>query len=557
MKPIKHLLATLVLAATFLLGSSAFAADGPPKRLIIKYHESSSQIDVTRVPEHVTMRYLVRLKHVRRMGLKNHHVFRLDRWLDASALGKLIADLRADPRIEQVEEDKLLKANLTPNDSRYNEQWHYFQAGVGINMPAAWDKSTGDSTVVAVIDTGYTDHSDLDANMLPGYDFISDPFVANDGDGRDADASDPGDAYAFGECGVPGGASSSWHGTHVSGTVAAVTNNGLGVAGVAFDASILPLRALGKCGGYTSDIADSVIWASGGSVAGVADTTTPAQVINMSLGGSGSTCGFAMQLAINQAVSNGTAVVVAAGNSNANASNATPANCDNVITVAANDRDGNKASYSNYGAVVDIAAPGGETNNPINGVLSTLNSGNQEPVNESYEFYQGTSMASPHVAGVAALLYAVKPDATPQQIADAITSTAQPFPGSCPQGCGAGIVDASAAIDAIGNVQPPPVRLFRRNLSGAGSSWLIEQVEVPANSRFLFVRTKGGTGDADLYVRFGAQPTDLEYDCRPALAANDETCILPNPQPGTWYIGIRGNQDYSGVNLIAISRSAP
>jgi serine protease len=165
----------------------------------------------------------------------------------------------------------MMRKVFTPNDTRYNEQWHYFEAAGGINAPAAWDKSTGSGVVVGVVDTGYRPHADLAANILPGYDFISDTFVANDGNGRDSSALDPGDWINPGECGPGDPAAfeaSSWHGTHVSGTIAALTNNSNGVAGIAFNARVVPARVLGKCGGFTSDIADAIIWASGGTVAG-------------------------------------------------------------------------------------------------------------------------------------------------------------------------------------------------------------------------------------------------------------------------------------------------
>ncbi len=368
----------------------------------------------------------------------------------------LIKALAASPGVEYAELDAILKPLATPNDTRYNEQWHYFEATAGLNLPPAWDTHTGAGTVVAVIDTGYLPHTDLDSKIVGGYDFIGDTFVANDGDGRDSDASDPGDWVAYNECGGGNPASdSSWHGTHVAGTVAAESNNGQGVAGVAWDASILPVRVLGKCGGYTSDIADGIIWASGGSVSGVPANANPAQVLNLSLGGGGS-CASTTQSAIDTARANGATVVVAAGNSNANAANYTPASCNGVVTVASVDRGGNRAYYSNYGSVVDVAAPGGETATQANGVLSTLNTGTTTPASDSYAFYQGTSMAAPHVAGAAALLYEADPTATPDEIEAALVNSARAFPGSCSQ-CGSGIVDADAAIDALlGGGGPPP-----------------------------------------------------------------------------------------------------
>ena len=159
-----------------------------------------------------------------------------------------------------------------------------------MRIPGAWDVATGTGVTVAVIDTGITAHPDLDANVLPGYDFVSDATAARDGNGRDANAQDQGDWYAAGECGQPTAGNTSWHGTHVAGTVAAVTGNATGVAGVAPNAKVVPVRVLAKCGGSLSDIADAIVWASGGTVAGIPANANPAKVINMSLGGSGA-CG--------------------------------------------------------------------------------------------------------------------------------------------------------------------------------------------------------------------------------------------------------------------------
>src|SRR6185436_8536796 len=292
-------------------------------------------------------------------------------------------------------------------------------------------------------------------NILQGYDFISDTFVSNDGNGRDTDASDPGDWINPGECGPGDPAAfeaSSWHGTHVSGTIAARTNNSLGVAGVAFNARVIPARVLGKCGGFTSDIADAIVWTSGGVVSGVTTLTNPAKVLSISLGGSGS-CGTTTQNAINSARSRGASVIVAAGNSNANSANFTPANCSGVVTVAAVGRNGGKASYSNFGATVEVAAPGGSGG--ANSVLSTLNAGTTTPGADSYALYNGTSMATPHVSGVVALMLSVKPTLTPDQVTSILQSTARAFPATCSQ-CGSGIVNASAAVDAaIGGTIPP------------------------------------------------------------------------------------------------------
>jgi serine protease len=228
----------------------------------------------------------------------------------------------------------------------------------------------------------------------------------------------------------------------VAGTIAAVTDNGVGVAGVAYGSKIVVVRALGKCGGYDSDISDGIVWAAGGSVPGIPANAHPARVLNLSLGGYGA-CGTTYQNAINSARSRGAVVVVAAGNSADDASNYSPANCAGVIAVAATDRYGALAPYSNYGTAVQMAGPGGDmSNNGADGILSTLNTGLQGPVADSYAYYQGTSMASPHVAGVAALMLSVNPALTPSQLAVRLRSSARPFPQSSCTGCGAGIVDA-------------------------------------------------------------------------------------------------------------------
>ncbi|WP_328682022.1 S8 family serine peptidase [Streptomyces sp. NBC_00322] len=377
-------------------------------------------------------------------------------------VAEVMAAFRADSSVASVEPDiRAYAMAVTPNDTEYTKQWDLFEATGGMNVPGAWDKATGSGVNVAVIDTGYAAHSDVAANVISGYDFISTAADARDGNGRDSDAKDEGDWNATdGECGTGSKASnSSWHGTHVAGTIAATTGNSKGVAGIAYNAKIQPVRVLGKCGGSSADIADAITWASGGTVPGVPANPTPAKVINMSLGGASSTCPSVYQNAINGAVSRGTTVVVAAGNSNANASGFTPANCANIINVASTSREGNRSFYSNYGSIVDVAAPGGETRRatdtpgtvttPENGILSTLNSGATTQSTENYKPYQGTSMAAPHIAGLAALLKSAKSTLTPAEIEAAIKSNARPLPGTCTGGCGAGIADATKTVNAV------------------------------------------------------------------------------------------------------------
>ena len=352
----------------------------------------------------------------------------------------VLASLRGEANVEYAEQDTFLRPAATPNDPQYPKQWDLHEDRAGMRVPAAWDLTSGLGAIVAVIDTGITQHNDL-AGVLPGYDFISESTMSNDGDGRDADATDAGD-YCNGEY-------SSWHGTHVAGTIGAAANNGEGVAGIAPSSKILPIRALGACGGYMSDIADAVVWAAGGAVSGVPASNYRPQVINMSLGGAGQ-CGYYLQSALDFAAAQGVTVVAAAGNEDSPASGATPANCNRVVTVGATGREGNRAPYSNYGPEVDVSAPGGDASTGgANTILSTLNTGTTVPGSATYGYMQGTSMAAPHIAGLAALIVAASPNLTPAQIEDILKQTARPLPGTCDTGgCGTGLTDAGAALRA-------------------------------------------------------------------------------------------------------------
>jgi serine protease len=346
--------------------------------------------------------------------------------------------LKADPNVEYAQPNFILRILDVPNDPLYRRQWHYLANGVGtdrspggINLPQAWTTGTGSSAVtVAVIDTGVLPaHPDISGspNLVAGYDMISDSRRANDGGGRDADATDPGDAVTAGECG-PGEPAlpSSWHGSHVSGTVGVGrSNNGVGIAGVNWNVRVQAVRVLGKCGGTIEDINDAIRWAAGLAVPSLPANATPARVINMSLGGSGA-CSISpsTQRAIDDAVAAGTTVVVAAGNDASDAGQSFPASCNGVITVGATDFRGYLARYSNYGAAVEILAPGGDVDRDDNddgepdGVLSLVQGG--------YAYYNGTSMATPHVAGVAALVLAANPSLTPAQVLTELTRTSIP-----------------------------------------------------------------------------------------------------------------------------------
>ena len=411
--------------------------------------------------------------HQRRMG-GGADVVTTDKPLDLPEAQILMQRIADDPDVEYVQPNYMMSAFATPNDPRYGEQWHYSNPTSGARLPGAWDRSTGQGVVVAVVDSGYLNNNDLQANLLPGYDMISStrPFSdwqciiggmnpgcggSDDGDGRDADAFD---------------ASGIAHGTHVAGTVAAVTNNQIGVAGVAYNAKVVPVRVLGNQGnGGSADIIDGMLWSAGINVPNVPANANPAEVINLSLGGRRA-CSPAEQDAIDDITAHGTIVVVAAGNSNLDVSEFAPANCKGVIAVAANDQGGRRAFYSNYGAGIHITAPGGETwscrasvgeflplatppsqancaptrQHPAQGILSTVG-------NNAFDFMSGTSMAAPHVAGIVALMQAVAPvPKTTDQVKDILRRTAHPIAAAnCPGGCGPGIIDAAEAVKAASN----------------------------------------------------------------------------------------------------------
>lgn len=342
-----------------------------------------------------------------------------------------------------------------PTDPYYARQWHYPL----ISLPTAWDTSTGQNSIVAVIDTGVLmNHPDLQGQFVTGFDFISNPNVANDGDGIDTNPNDPGDN--------PGGGS-SYHGTHVSGTVAAVSNNQIGVAGVAWNAKIMPLRVLGVGGGTDYDINQAMRYAARLSNDSGRLPERKADVINFSLGGEGSS--MSTQLAINDVRAAGVIIVAAAGNS---ASNTPfyPAAYQGVVSVSAVDTQKHLAPYSNFGSSVDVAAPGGDTSVDRNGdgfadgVLSTLASGDaaSNSLAYTYQLYQGTSMATPHVAGVVALMKAVDPALSPDSFDKLLQD------GKLTQDIGAagkddqfgyGLINAQMAVNAKGGGQPAPPSL--------------------------------------------------------------------------------------------------
>jgi serine protease len=387
----------------------------------------------------------------------NARVFNLPQRVPEAVAAEIAARLALDPAVAYAIPDRVLKPLFVPNDTLYAQQWNLFEDAGGIRIPDAWDQERGSpAVVIAQLDTGILAHADLDpARTAPGYDFISDRDMANDGNGRDADPTDPGDWVAAGECGSGEPAeASSWHGTQVAGVIGATTDNGSGIAGVNHGSRLLMARVLGKCGGYTSDIVDALRWAAGLRVSGVPDNANPARVINLSLGGDGP-CSRLEQDAIDEVNAHGAVVVVAAGNGSGDVADQNPANCRGVVTVAATTRSGARAAYTNTGSGVVLSAPGGDSGD---GVLTLSNTGSTVPAADDYLWVMGTSFATAQVSGIAGLMLSINADLNSQQVRDLLEQSARAFPDvSCNSRlCGAGIVDASAAVQLSVTTQGNP-----------------------------------------------------------------------------------------------------
>jgi len=372
-----------------------------------------------------------------------------------------------------------------PDDPLFDEQWHLHDdvwQAASIDAVHAWGITQGSSdTVIAVIDTGVRpEHPDLAGRLLPGYDFvssldelapsnvtISSNFVfarSNDGDGRDPDPTDPGDgvdeatATQLNALNIPcTAAQSTWHGTGIASLIAANANDKDGLAGIDWNAMILPVRAIGRCGGHRSDLLDAIRWAAGVEDPALPPNPTPAHIINLSLG-MDDNCSSLDQSAINDAIAAGAIVVSAVGNHGRNTAEhpSSPAQCDHVIGVAATDEEGYLASYSNFGRDADIAAPGGLRFPSLYGVTVATNGGSiTENADQTYKTVSGTSVAAPLVSGTLGLMRSVQPELSGAELTQLLLNSAAPFPTDSENRfvqhcdtdlCGSGLLNAHHAV---------------------------------------------------------------------------------------------------------------
>lgn len=505
MRPTLHFM-SLVLISLALAASPVRAADSDAtvERFIVKFRTTLSVQDargdgesLAKAAVDATDQRVRSLATRARMSMTashaigpNLHVMQVTPVEKGEATEQALARLAADPEVEYAVPDRKMYVQAVPTDTLYSGQWH-LQAlqPSAINATAAWDITKGDdSVVIAVLDTGIRfDHPDLAGRTLTGYDFVSGEPTggtfdhANDGNGRDTDASDPGDWCD--------GKNSSWHGTRVSGIIGAATNNGRGVAGITWSGKILPVRVIGKCGGYNSDVIAGMYWAAGVSFSGSPPLPPqPAKILNMSLGGVGS-CDAASRDAMLDLSSRGVLVVVAAGNEGGPVDS--PANCPGAMGIAGLRHIGTKVGYSSLGPEIKLAAPAGNCPGDTAGACefsldTTTNAGPNSPVlaptmgSEGYTGKTdptrniGTSFSSPIVAGIAGLMLAVNPGLRATHLISRLqegstafptSSTTVPAPPVCHtpassgdiQGsecicttsvCGAGMANANGAVQA-------------------------------------------------------------------------------------------------------------
>ena len=618
-----------VAAANFNV--SSLHADGSYDRFIIRYRAGSTeQASQTAALQNVSAASArAHLGNAPRVNYKRKlatgaELVTTSRKLNQAEAAAFIQSIAADPAVEHVTPDVLRQAVLDtqssnaittafiPNDPDFATYQTDYLAGNGaptaknkvanyggVNIVGAWNLADGKGVTIAVLDTGIVKHADVNTSLAnAGYDFISDPLVSGrTAEGRAAGGWDLGDwttgaPYSSGPDACTNNAkASSWHGTHVaSASGAELTNNGTGMAGIAYNAKVIPVRVLGHCGGYDSDINDAIVWAAGGHVDGIPDNANPAQVINLSLGGP-STCTAKDDPAIAIAKANalGAVVVVAAGNSGEDVVGSSPASCPGAITVASTGVTSKLAYYSNYNgpkeSIVALSAFGGGVNvndgesgtqlNPEGFAWQALNNSATAPAaspgGDTYGGMAGTSQAAPHVTGAVALMQSARvgaglPLLTPAQVLSILKSTAR-VPKVTPDPSktfGAGILDAGAAVAAAAtfgtDVPPPPVPdsstvltsgIMVAGQSGSVGASTVYKLDVPAGALALTLRTLGGSGNVSLYVKVGSVGSATNYDFKSASSSGTSKSVaISRPRVASYYVTLVGDSAYSGVTVL-------
>ena len=626
-------------AAAPKFNASSMQAEGSYNRFIVRYRDGSAEqasraavvqnagaaVARAGVSQATLATRQPSVSYLRKLATGSDLVV-TSRKLSQAEATAFIQALASDPAVAYVAPDVLRQAvgsipapaalapaSFTPNDPMFAKYQTDYLPGNGAptltnrvpnyggaNVTGAWDLADGAGVTIAVLDTGIVRHADVNTSLADaGYDFITDAFVSGRAtDGRVSGGWDLGDwttGSKYTSCVSTNNPArnSSWHGTHVASTAGAqITNNAVGMAGIAHNAKVVPVRVLGHCGGYDSDITDAIVWAVGGHVDGVPDNPNPAQVINMSLGGSG-TCPSddPAALAIAKANALGATVVVAAGNSGADAANFWPASCPGAVTVASVGVSSRLAFYSNYNGpgknIVALGAFGGgvfpedgggfQYLNPEGFAWQAGNNGTTTPVaspdGDVYIGMAGTSQAAPHVAGTVALMQSARLAAdlallTPAEVKSILQGTAR-MPNVSPDPAktfGPGILDAGAAVAAAlpggggdhgDNATPLSNGVLLTGRSGTAGSMAMYKLEVPAGALALNLRTLGGTGDVSIYVKAGSVASVVNYDYKAAHAgSNAESVSIARPAAGTYYLTVVGESAYTGLSVLG-SYSAP
>jgi serine protease len=451
-------------AALLVNPPNASGGEGLAAGILIKMRDSTTPLAIAQAggQPRLTVQTVSQLQvvaatplHYQRTMSFGAHVLKFDQPKPVAEAKDIVARLMTMTNVEFATPNLIIHPQLDPSDTLYTNgsQWYLNDPPAGANLPPAWDFTTGSKAInIAVIDTGYTEHSDLDYSQFAsdGYDFISDDIESGDSTpGRDSDARDEGDFC------TSAGTDSSWHGTAVMSLIGAITDNNSLMAGINWNATMIPVRVLGRCGGTEGDLIDAIRWAAGLHVAGTSkDNAHPARVINMSLGGTGS-CDGLLQSAIDDAHNAGAVIVAAAGNSSLPVSSTAPANCNNVMAIAAHDQAGDIGVFSNYGAGIDLSAPG--VGIVVATCASTTTYNCKDSTLVSNPPVDGTSVAAPMVSGVASLLLSEKPGLNNYYVESMLRNSARPFVANstCIGQCGSGMLDAGAALMLARNFVSP------------------------------------------------------------------------------------------------------